>query len=195
MAPLGFRSAAPGAGDLHERTNSCRIKTRPRRLQLLTRFTLFFETFSYMWAYVVTWWSVLLTGKYPQSVYDTQRRVLRHYAQYTGYILHITDQTPRFNSPEEATYPIQVTFPEQLPTVSSRFRPLYVGFLAIPAGFGYLCRFYASLAAAVIANAAILFTGRYPEGLFRFNVGTGRQYVRLTAFVLMMTEVKPPSWE
>jgi hypothetical protein len=44
----------------------------------------------------------------------------------------------------------------------------------------------------VIAWFAILFTGSYPTGLYRFGVGVMRWQVRVEAYVLLMRDEYPP---
>ena len=45
----------------------------------------------------------------------------------------------------------------------------------------------------VVAWFAILFTGRYPRGLFDYVVGVGRWHNRVTAYALILvTDVYPP---
>ena len=65
--------------------------------------------------------------------------------------------------------------------------------LAIP---HYIVLFFLGIAALVcivIAWFAILFTGRYPRGLFDFVVGVGRWSVRVAAYaVLLATDRYPP---
>ncbi len=39
---------------------------------------------------------------------------------------------------------------------------------------------------------ALLFTGRYPRGLFNLLVGIARWSLRVIAFVALLTEVYPP---
>jgi hypothetical protein len=46
--------------------------------------------------------------------------------------------------------------------------------------------------AAVIAWFAIVFTGRYPEGLYNFNAGYLRMYSRTYSFMHLMTDDWPP---
>ena len=65
--------------------------------------------------------------------------------------------------------------------------------LAIP---HYIVLLFLGLAASVavlIAFFAILFTGRYPRGLFDFVVGTARWWVRVNAYAhWLMTDRYPP---
>ena len=65
--------------------------------------------------------------------------------------------------------------------------------LAIP---HYIVLFFLSVAAffaVVIAWFAILFTGRYPRGLFDFVVGVGRWWLRVDAYAfLLVTDRYPP---
>ena len=44
----------------------------------------------------------------------------------------------------------------------------------------------------VIAFFAVLFTGRWPLGLRGFALGVGRWWLRVQAYVLLLTDVYPP---
>jgi hypothetical protein len=65
--------------------------------------------------------------------------------------------------------------------------------LAIP---HYIVLVFLAIAAyvvVIIAFFAILFTGRYPRGMFEFNVGVFRWYQRVYAYsYLLMTDRYPP---
>jgi hypothetical protein len=71
--------------------------------------------------------------------------------------------------------------------------PLVKWFLAIP---HYIALFFlgiAALVAVVIAWFAILFTGRYPRGLFGFVEGVLRWQNRVVAYaVTLVTDEYPP---
>jgi hypothetical protein len=75
----------------------------------------------------------------------------------------------------------------------SRGMPLVKWFLAIPHYFIIFFLGIAVLAVTLIAWFGILFTGRYPRGLFEFTVGTLRWTTRVSAYaVLLTTDRYPP---
>jgi hypothetical protein len=75
----------------------------------------------------------------------------------------------------------------------TRWMPLVKWFLAIP---HYIVLFFLSIAAfvcIVIAWFAILFTGRYPRGLFDFVEGVFRWWTRVVAYAfVLVTDEYPP---
>ena len=75
----------------------------------------------------------------------------------------------------------------------NRWLPLVKWFLAIP---HFIVLFFLDIAAVVvviIAWFAILFTGRYPRGMFDFVTGVMRWSLRVTAYAfLLVTDRYPP---
>ncbi|HVX47166.1 MAG TPA: DUF4389 domain-containing protein [Mycobacteriales bacterium] len=72
--------------------------------------------------------------------------------------------------------------------------PFYLAryIMIIPAAF---CLYFVGIAAFVvawIAFIAILFTGRYPEGMFRFCSGYVRWSTRVSSYMLGLTDKYPP---
>jgi hypothetical protein len=66
-------------------------------------------------------------------------------------------------------------------------------FLAIPHYIVLAVLVALAILAVVVAWFAILFTGRYPRGLFDFVVGVGRWILRVQAYAfLLVTDVYPP---
>ena len=66
-------------------------------------------------------------------------------------------------------------------------------FLAIPHYFVLFVLAVGAFFAVVIAWFAILFTGRYPRGLFDYVVGVGRWGLRVIAYsTLLVTDRYPP---
>ncbi|MFC1925489.1 DUF4389 domain-containing protein [Chloroflexota bacterium] len=66
---------------------------------------------------------------------------------------------------------------------------IYVG---IPHGIILYIYQIAAFVASFIAFFIILFTGKYPKGLFDFNVGFFRWYMRVNAYLFMMRDEYPP---
>jgi len=92
-------------------------------------------------------------------------------------------------------HPVNVTaeYPEKLSRgiliLRTLFGWLYVG---IPHGvclFGYGI---AVLVVIIIAWFAVLFTGKYPKGLFDFVVGYIRWSTRVSGYFLFLTDKYPP---
>ena len=88
------------------------------------------------------------------------------------------------------SYPVRldVSYPDRL----SRLLIFVKGLLAIP----HLLILWALLAVAgimrFIAFFAILFTGKYPEGMFKFVVGIERWQYNVSAYVLLLRDEYPP---
>ena len=75
----------------------------------------------------------------------------------------------------------------------NRWLPLVKWLLAIPHYIVLAFLYLAALVVVVIAWFAILFTGRYPRGLFDFLVGVGRWHNRVLAYALLLvTDQYPP---
>jgi hypothetical protein len=93
-----------------------------------------------------------------------------------------------------AAYPLRfdVDYPERL----SRWLIFVKWLLAVP---HFVIIYALSLVASVItfiAFFAILFTGRYPEGLFKFVVGVYRWNANVSAYVVLLRDEYPPfSWD
>ncbi len=70
----------------------------------------------------------------------------------------------------------------------------FFGWLYVALPHGFMLVFYgiAVLFTTVIAWFAILFTGKYPRGLFDFAVGYYRWSARVNAYLLLMTDIYPP---
>ena len=79
------------------------------------------------------------------------------------------------------------------PLEVARWRPLFAWVLAIP--HLLVASVLANVAGVIVVIAwfAILFTGRYPRGLFDFVVGVTRWWLRVQAYaVLLVTDRYPP---
>ena len=108
---------------------------------------------------------------------------------FEAYLALLDDRYP--STDEEQSVHLEFAYPDahQL----NRWLPLVKWLLAIPHYVALLLLGIASIAAIVIAWFAILFTGRYPRGLFNFVVGVLRWSNRVTAYAFaLVTDQYPP---
>jgi hypothetical protein len=139
----------------------------------------------------IAFFAILFTKRWPRGLFDFTVQIYRWTANVYAYgVLLQRDEYPPFSG-EAGQYPVtlEVEYDENL----SRWMIFVKWLLAIP---HYIVLAFLGLAASVvvlIAFFAILFTGRYPRGMFDFVVGTARWYVRVNAYAhWLMTDRYPP---
>jgi hypothetical protein len=104
-------------------------------------------------------------------------------------VLLLRDDYPPF-SLSAGQYP--VTFDIEYPERLSRLLIFVKWLLIIPNLIVLLFLVIVYGITLVIAWFAILFTARYPEGLFRFAVGVLRWGARMNAYYMLMRDDYPP---
>jgi uncharacterized protein DUF4389 len=133
---------------------------------------------------------ILFREKYPRWWFDWNLELTRFSSRVALYGALLDDRYP--STDEQQSLRLDVAYPD-VPRELNRWLPLVKWFLAIP---HYVVLAFLGLAAfvcIVIAWFAILFTGRYPRGLFDFVVGVGRWGVRVSAYAfLLVTDRYPP---
>ena len=91
----------------------------------------------------------------------------------------------------EGPYPVR--FEAERQAEYNRFLPLIKWLLALPHYFVLVFLYLGAVVAVVIAWFAILFTGRYPRGIFDYLVGVGRWTNRVVAYAaILVTDEYPP---
>ena len=140
--------------------------------------------------FLATLLMILFRQRYPRWWFDFALELTRFGARITAYFVLLTDQYP--STVEEQDVHLQIDYPD-VERDLNRWLPLVKWLLAIP---HFVILFFLSVAAffaVVIAWFAILFTGRYPRGLFDFVVGVGRWWLRVQAYaILLVTDRYPP---
>jgi len=74
----------------------------------------------------------------------------------------------------------------------SRLTTFFRYFLAIPPILVGIIWIFAGAFAVVVAWFALLFTGRYPEGLYNIALGVNRYFTRVQGYMRLLTDVYPP---
>jgi hypothetical protein len=133
---------------------------------------------------------ILFRQKYPRWWFDWNRELLRFSNRVGAYLLLLDDRYP--STDEQQYVRLEFEYPD-VPRDLNRWLPLVKWFLAIP---HYVVLFFLDLGvvlAVIGAWFAILFTGRYPRGIFDFVVGVMRWTNRVSAYAfLLVTDRYPP---
>jgi hypothetical protein len=139
---------------------------------------------------VVAFFSILFTKKYPRGLYDFAVNYMRWQANVYAYIFMLRDEYPPF-SWDAGQYPVtlETTYQDEM----SRFAPLYKWIFVIPNLIVWYLVAIVAVVLWVVAGFAILFTGKFPRGMFDFIVGTSRWYHRAYMYgFYLMTDKYPP---
>jgi hypothetical protein len=153
--------------------------------------------FAILW--IVAFFAILFTGRYPRSIFDFNVGVMRWTwrVEFYTYSALGTDKYPPFTYEARDDYPatLDVEYPESL----SRGKVLVKWWLlAIPqylivavfAGGAYGVGLVGVL--VLISAVALLFTGRYPRSIFDLVMGVNRWCWRVVAYAVLMTDDYPP---
>ena len=133
---------------------------------------------------------LLFRQKYPRWWFDWNREFLRFTNRVYAYGLLLSDRYP--STDEQQYVRLDFEYPDAREGLN-RWLPLVKWFLAIP---HYIVLFFLYIGvffAVIAAWFAILFTGRYPRGLFDYVVGVMRWGNRVAAYAfILVTDEYPP---
>ena len=139
---------------------------------------------------VATALMIVFRQRYPRWWFDFARELVRFASRVAAYGALLTDRYP--STVDEQSVHLEIDYPNVEQDLN-RWLPLVKWFLAIPHYLVLAVLAIGAVFAIVIAWFAILFTGRYPKGLFDFVVGVGRWAVRVQAYAfLLVTDRYPP---
>lgn len=152
-------------------------------------------------SWLISLFVILFTGRYPEKLFNFNVGVLRWSWRVGFYTYEAlgTDKYPPFTLKPVAEYPadLEVSYPERL---SRGLVLIKWWLLAIPhciiiaifsGGYGE-GHFGLTFILAIFGSVALLFSGKYPEDIFKLAVGTNRWSYRVAAYVLLMTDRYPP---
>jgi len=133
---------------------------------------------------------LLFRKKYPKWWFDWNLALTKFSTRVSVYLALLDDVYP--STDEEQSVKIAIKYPDAEKDLN-RWLPLVKWIMAIP---HYIVLAFLGIAAfvvVIIAWFAILFTGRYPSGLFDFVVGVYRWSLRVSGYAfILVTDKYPP---
>jgi Domain of unknown function (DUF4389) len=145
---------------------------------------------------IISWFAVLFTGRLPAGLANFQAMYLRYSLRTATYAGFLRDEYPPFGFVTTAADPgddprVGVDLVPQLEG-RNRLTTAFRLILAIPQLIVLALLFIALVVVGLIAFFAVLFTGRWPQGLRDFALGVGRWWLRVQAYLLLLTDAYPP---
>jgi hypothetical protein len=132
---------------------------------------------------------ILFRQKYPRWWFNFALELLRFDTRVTSYVFLLRDEYPSVD--EEQAIHVDVPYPDARQGLN-RWLPLVKWFLAIPHYIVLFFLYIAVIVVVIVAWFAILFTGRYPRGIFDFVVGVMRWELRVVAYAFLLTTDRYP---
>ncbi len=132
---------------------------------------------------------ILFRQKYPRWWFDWNLELTRFSSRVSIYAALLDDRYP--STDEQQSLRLELRYPD-VPNDLNRWLPLVKWFLAIPHYVVLVFLGIGAFVSVVIAWFAILFTGRYPRGLFDYVVGVGRWGLRVGAYAFLLTTDRYP---
>ena len=93
-------------------------------------------------------------------------------------------------NPDTKSYPISfnAVYPEKMSRLTTFFRLL----LVIPQYIVIGVLLWVNCIITFIAWLVIIFTGKYPKGIYDFSAGVLRWYTRFFGYIFLLTDKYPP---
>lgn len=142
----------------------------------------------------IAFFAILFTKKYPEGLFKVAAMSYRYGYRVGTFMFYMREAYPPFEfstdledpGTDPAKYSVQ--YPQEL----SRWKPLVKWLLGFPHYVVLFFLFVGLLVVWFLSFWAVLFTGRYPEGMRNYMVGVMRWWNRVNAYVCLLTDEYPP---
>ncbi|MDE3065320.1 MAG: DUF4389 domain-containing protein [Acidobacteriota bacterium] len=132
---------------------------------------------------------IVFRQKYPRWWFDWNYALMRFSNRVGAYVLLLRDDYP--STDEEQGVHLELTYPDA--TQLNQWLPLVKWFLVIPHIVVLAILDVGAVFALIGAWFAVVLTGTYPEGIYRYLVGLMRWHNRVVAYAfVLVTDEYPP---
>ncbi len=139
---------------------------------------------------VISWFALLITGRYPKALYDFHAGFARFAARYLAYSVVAVSRFPPFDGGEHPEYPVEL----QIGPPKESYSRLLVLFRFVPLIVVYFILVFVGIFLYVVSFVSwfvILVLGRLPDGLHGAMAFCLSYSARSTAYYLLLTERFP----
>jgi uncharacterized protein DUF4389 len=143
---------------------------------------------------LISFFAVLFTKAIPKSLFDMIVMTYRYEWRVTTFGLWMREKYPPFSftpaAQDDGIDPafVSVRYPSEL----NRWMPLVKWLLAFPHYVALVFVWIGTIFVIIASFFAVLFTGRYPQGMQNFVVGSARWTQRVKAYAGLLTDEYPP---
>ena len=142
----------------------------------------------------VSFFTVLFTKNIPDGIYNFQAMYLRYNWRVLSFAYFMRNDYPPFEfdmtTQDQSGDPATVSI--EKPAELNRWLPLIKWLLVIPHFIVLTFIFLGVAVVHLIAFFAVIFTGKWPEGMRRFVVGSMRWATRVSAYFFLLVDPYPP---
>jgi len=154
-------------------------------------FVLTFVGIGAFFGIVAAWFMVLVTGRYPEGIFKFLVGAWRWSLRVMAYQLLLVDEYPPFSLDDDPDYPVRFNVDYPPEGKIARWRIFFAWVPVIPQLFIASWALFAAYIGIVVAFFSILFTKRFPRGIFDFVVNSMRFQNRAGAYAYWLTERYP----
>jgi hypothetical protein len=147
-----------------------------------------------MFINIIAFWSILITGKFPEGMFNYQLNLQRWSLRVNARLMNLSDGYPAFGfSSQDPNIMIELTRQESYNRLSVLGRQLF-GFIYvyIPHMFCLVFLQIGVMFVRLIAFWVVLITGKFPKGMHNYMVGVMRWSFRIGIYMSFMTDKYPP---
>ena len=145
---------------------------------------------------VISWFVILFTGRLPEGLAGLQCLYLRYSLRTMAYAGFLVEEYPPFafatTGPDPGDVPrVRADFTPQLED-RNRVTAFFRIILVLPHLVVLAVLALGAFLAVVVSFFAVLFTGRWPEGLRSYVVGVMGWNIRVQAYLTLLVDEYPP---
>ena len=190
-APPGPAADYPVHATIEHQPEYSRFMPLVKWLLLIPHYiALFFLGIAALFVVLISWFAVIITGRYPRGMFDFVVGVHRWAWRVIAYLFLMVDPYPPFSLDDDPSYPAH--FDIEYPETVARWRPLVHWLLVIPYALVASILVYLAELMVFFAFFTILFAKTYPDGMHRITLVALRWQARSNAYTYWLVTRYPP---